>query len=221
MKMNVSGIYVGKVGLMPGDSRSTAIFKQPVVGAVDVGPLGLAGDEQADRRVHGGPDKAVHHFPSEHYPRLARRFPELAERFVAGAIGENISTAGATEADVCIGDVFALGGARVQLSQPRSPCWKIDARFQGEGITRYIAEAGIAGWYYRVLSPGRVAVGDPFELIERAAAPVSLQHFWQIVDGHPPQIEALQRLVAQPALAEGWRGKLARRIDRLRQNGAG
>ncbi len=211
MKLQVLGLFAGGVQPMPGDGRPTAILKQPVSGRVAVGREGLQGDRQADRRVHGGPEKALHHYPQENLQRLAEAFPDIASQLQAGALGENISTRGADESAVCIGDVFALGTARVQLCQPRTPCWKIEARHGIEGMTRYIAERGICGWYYRVLAPGEVQNGDDLELIERAAAPISLRQFWDAVGLHRPSIERLTQLIDTPALNEQWRTRLVQR----------
>jgi len=217
MKLQVLGLFAGRVQAMPGDGRPTAIFKQPVSGRVAIGREGLQGDSQADRRVHGGPEKALHHYPQENLQRLAKAFPEIASQLQAGALGENISTRGAEESAVCIGDVFALGSARVQLCQPRTPCWKIEARHGIEGMTRYIAEHGICGWYYRVLAPGEVQSGDDLELIERAAAPISLRQFWDAVGTHRPSIEQLTQLIDTPALNEQWRNRLLQRRSWLIQ----
>jgi MOSC domain-containing protein YiiM len=219
MKLNVSGVFTGRIVAMPGDGRPTAIFKQPVAGRVRIGREGLEGDEQADRRVHGGPEKAVHHFPLETHARLAREFPEIAAGFVAGGLGENISTLGATEENVRIGDVFALGTARVQVCQPRTPCWKIEARHSNhDGLTMHVADHGIAGWYYRVLAIGEVAVGDTFELLERDETALTLRGFWTLVKQHRPDQAELARFAALPTLAAGWKNKLADRLAWLRAN---
>ena len=216
MQLLVPHVFAGSVRPMPGDGRPTGIFKDPVTGPVEIGPEGLLVDAQADRRVHGGPEKAVHHFPLENHRRLAARFPEQAAGFVAGGLGENLSTEGADESGVCVGDVFAFGTARLQLSQPRSPCWKIDARHGHEGIALWIAQEGIAGWYYRVLQPGRAQAGDALQLIERNADAISLREFWDVQAEHRPAPEALLRLAAAPGLNLNWVGKLRHRAEYLR-----
>ena len=218
MTLPITGVYAGPVQPMPGDGRPTAIFKHPVGGRVQIGEEGLIGDAQADRRVHGGPEKAVHHFPAETYLALAKAFPEAAATLVPGALGENISTAGMTEAEVCIGDVYALGTARVQLCQPRTPCWKIEARHGVEGMTNHIARHGIAGWYYRVLKPGEVAVGDYWTLLERPSDAITLAEFHATLNEHRPMLAALAHLRAAPGLASGWQARLQQRIDWLRAN---
>ena len=218
MKLTILGLYAGRVVAMPGDGRPTAIFKQPVSGRVRVGREGLEVDEQADLVNHGGPDKALHHFPLENHRRLASEFPDLAGRFVSGAIGENISTDGLDETGICLGDVFALGSARVQLSQPRTPCWKIDAKFGREGLAANIAAAGRVGWYYRVLAPGEVEAGDTLELIERQPDPISIAELWQLVRDHRPPPGRLERAADAPGLELDWRHRLLGRAEWLRRN---
>ena len=218
MKLIITGLYAGQVQPMPGDGRPTAIFKTPVAGRMAIGREGLVGDAQADRRVHGGPDKALHHFPAETHARLAARFQDAAATLGPGALGENFSTLGADEATVCIGDVFAVGTAKVQLCQPRQPCWKIEARHGVDGMTRAIADDGIAGWYYRVIETGDVELGDAIELIDRAADAPTLAAFWALIHQHRPDPAALQRLRDTPGLAVNWHHKLDQRIAWLRAN---
>lgn len=215
----VKGLYVGRVQALPGDGRPTGIFKQFNAGPLQVRRDGFIDDVQADRRVHGGPDKAVHQFPAEHYAKLAAQFPEQSAAFVPGSIGENLSTDGLDESQVCIGDVYALGSAQLQLCQPRTPCWKIDARYDGDGITTFIAQHGISGWYYRVLKNGSVRVGDALVLIERPAVAVSLREFWTVLHDHRPSTAVLQRVIQAQGLAEGWRRHLQQRFDWLRRHG--
>ncbi|NGY06758.1 MOSC domain-containing protein [Solimonas terrae] len=212
MKTIVTQIFAGAVQAMPGDGRPTGIFKRAVDGEVEIGYEGIVCDAQADRRVHGGPEKALHHFPALNYALFVPRFPEIAAQFVPGSIGENFSTGEWREEDVCIGDVYALGSARIQLNQPRSPCWKIDARYGVDGLTKFVAEQGVAGWYYRVLAPGHCRAGDALALIERPAHPVSLREYWDLRHAHRPEPAALQRLIDTPGLApdkrEGWQQRL-------------
>lgn len=210
-------IFAGTVVALPENGRPTGIFKHPVTGGVDIGSEGLAGDQQADRRVHGGPEKAVHLYPAEHYRQLAKRFPEAAAELVPGSLGENLSTLGLTEADICIGDIFSLGSAHLQVCQPRSPCWKIDSRFGVEGMAAYIADTGLTGWYWRVLQPGRAAPGDLLRLIERAEDGIALATAMDIWRTHRPTPAELERVAGAPGIAAGWRRKLLDRADWLRR----
>ena len=210
----VDGIFAGKVGFLPSESRGSAIAKQALTASVRIEVDGVVGDEHADPRVHGGPEKAVHLFPQEHHAALARAFPE-ARHLVPGGLGENLSTAGITEETACIGDIFTLGSVRLQLAQPRTPCWKIDARCGVEGVAAHVAEHGIAGWYFRVLQPGECAAGDALIHLERAPRAVSLARFNRTLRDRRPALEALERMATAPGLATDWVRKIRERITRL------
>ncbi len=211
-------VFTGKVRPMPEDGRPTAIFKTPVSGAIEITALGIVGDQQADLKNHGGPEKAVHFYPADRYAVLAAQFPEVATAMQSGAMGENLSAAGVTEDDVCLGDVFALGSARLQICQPRTPCWKIDARHGRDGMAAFIEQRGIAGWYYRVQVPGRATVGDPLTLTFREPDAISIAAFSALRSQTRPDVALLQRLVDMPALATDWRRRLAKRVAWLREN---
>lgn len=214
----IDGLFIGQVAQLAGDSRSSAIVKASFSGRCLLTAHGLTGDTQADRNAHGGEGKALHQYPAEHYARLAAAFPE-AQHLGPGGLGENVSTRGLTEADVCIGDVFRIGAARIQVSQPRTPCWKIDHRAGNPGVAAFIAEHGLSGWYYRVLETGEIAAGDSMEHIERPADAVTLAEFWHVTHARRPSIDALGRLAYATGLDPQWAGKLAQRIEWLRNNG--
>lgn len=212
MNSTLLGVFIGSITSLPPNGSPTGIFKQPVDGPVTVSVEGLAGDRQADRRVHGGAEKAVHLYPAGHYARLAAAFPALAGAFVPGSMGENLSVAGWDEEAVCIGDVFRVGSCRLQVSQPRSPCWKINHKFGDEGLAEFIANACISGWYFRVREGGSVAVGDAFELLERNPAPVSLARLGRVQRTHRPAAAELREIAATPGLTPAVAKKL---LDRL------
>lgn len=197
----------------------SGIFKEAVTQAVALGLEGLAGDRHGDPRYHGGPEKALHCFPAEHYPMLAARWPTAAEALRPGALGENLSTTGWTEAEVCVGDIFGLGSCRIQVSQPRQPCWKIDHRIGEAGLSMFMAEAGRVGWYCRVLEGGEVAPGAAFQLLERPAPEVSLARLWAATQAHRPGPAELDGLAAAPGLAPAWGRKLRERAEWLRRHG--
>jgi MOSC domain-containing protein YiiM len=215
----LAGIFVGSVSPLPPEGQPTGIFKHAVTSA-RVGIDGLVGDRQADRRFHGGPEKAVHHYAAENYADLAAAYPSLAPALVPGSLGENLSTRGWTEDNVHIGDVFGIGAVRLQVSQPRSPCWKINHRFGVDDLSRTIATRGLTGWYYRVLAPGTITGGDPVERIGQEPDPISVRRFREIVLAHRPDPAALARLAASEGLNAEWRAKLAQRLEWLRRDGS-
>ncbi len=213
MQNKVDEVFVGKVRLLSIDGERSGIVKTPAAGPLMLTPTGLEGDEQADLRHHGGVDKALHHYPVEHYAVLAAEWPQCAAAVGAGFLGENISTRGLDEHALCIGDVLRIGEARVQVSQTRSPCWKIDLRLKIDGASRFVEAAGITGWYYRVLQPGRIAAGDAIELLERPNPWLTLADYWDAVTAHRPDAELLDRIAAARGLAADkatrWRERAA------------
>ncbi len=213
----VAGIFTGRVGFLPGESRASAIAKEPASRGV-IGSEGLVGDEHADPRAHGGPEKALHLFPVEHHEALALAFPE-ARHLTPGGLGENLSTRGITENEAHIGDIFALGTARLQITQPRTPCWKIDARCGVEGVAAHVAEHGIAGWYFRVLASGECVAGDALIHLQRPEGAVSLARFNRSLRGARPSLQVLDRLASAPGLSPDWVRKIRSRIEWLMKNG--
>ena len=213
-------LYTGTPRYIGDDGQFSAIWKQPAAGPLRITKEGIAGDVQADRRVHGGPEKAVHHYAGENYARLAARFPQIADALVVGSIGENISTFGLDESSVCIGDTFRLGSAVVQVSQPRRPCWKIDARYGLGGITAFINESGHTGWYYRVLEEGEVTDGDEITLIGRPAGAVPLATLWTTWHFHRPDADRLRMIAHAPGLTPAWVKRIDDRLAWLAANPA-
>ena len=140
--------------------EASAIAKAAREGSVAVGLLGLEGDEQADAVHHGGIDKALHHYPADHYAFWRGEIGDHPLLAAPGGFGENIAAHGLLESDVCIGDRFRLGTALVEISHGRTPCWKIGHRFALPKLTAQVVETRRSGWYYRVLEPGTVAAGD-------------------------------------------------------------
>lgn len=210
-------IFLGGIRPLPPDNQPTGIFKQEVLTPVWVGREGLAGDAQADRRVHGGPEKALHQFAIANYARLSTAFPDAANLLIPGSIGENISAPDRDETLIAIGDVFRLGDSTIQVSQPRSPCWKIDNRFGVEGMAQFIAEKRITGWYFRVLEEGAVEPGSDFERIQRNDIPVSIADLLSLWSEHRPDPDRLIEVSRTPGLTASWVSKLEDRAARLRQ----
>ncbi len=171
----ILSLFTGKVeSLWPGKAAS-AINKQMTAGRLDLQDHGFVDDRQADLKVHGGPEKAVHHYASEHMDFWRQMFPDHGGQFVPGCFGENISTAGLHEDNLCLGDILSLGTARVQICQGRQPCWKLN---EHTGITEMAAKfqkTACTGWYYRVLDNGVVTAGDDMSLLDRSHPQWSLK----------------------------------------------
>ncbi|MBP2312202.1 MOSC domain-containing protein [Azospirillum soli] len=208
-------VLVGKAAPFGPPGRTSAIAKTPVDGPRKVGPEGFLEDEQADRRVHGGPEKAIHHYPLDHHPAwrddLGGDVPFLGQ---PGAFGENLSTLGLTEADVCVGDVFRAGSAVLQVTQGRQPCWKLNHRFGVPDMAKRVQTTGRTGWYYRVLEPGEIGAGDTLSLIERPHSDWSLTRLLHVLYVDTLNREALAQMAALPVLAQAWRTLAERRLER-------
>jgi len=213
--IEVVGVNVGTPQVLheqDGERVYSAIAKRPVtVGTTLWLSIGnLAGDGQADLSVHGGPDKAVYAYPSEHRAAWSE---ELGEELGAAPFGENLSTAGALEGDVCIGDVWAWGDALLQVAQPRWPCFKLALHRARPDIQARMRRNGRTGWYLRVLQPGEVVVGEPIEVAERDVAGLTVTDAHAAMgDRHLEDRDRVERLGAHTALAIEWRQPL---IDRL------
>lgn len=193
-------------------SRS-GIAKSPRDGALRVTPVGLEGDEQGDLRVHGGVEKAIHHYPREHYAAWIAELGEHPLLMQAGAFGENFSTSGWSEADVCLGDRVRAGTALLEVSQGRMPCWKLNDRFEVAGMSLRVQESGRTGWYYRVLEEGVVAAGDILQLVERRHPDWSLLRLSEVLFDRRADAELLRQCLALP-LTPSWRRTLERRLEK-------
>ncbi|MFL9945550.1 MOSC domain-containing protein [Paraburkholderia agricolaris] len=213
---NIEHLFAGGLKSLEPEGQRTGIYKRRVRGTARVETLGIVGDEHGDPRVHGGAEKAVHHYAAENYLLLGEAFQQCVESLVPGSLGENISTHHMTERDVYIGDVYRAGSVVLQVSQPRSPCWKINHRFGVERMSMLVAQTRITGWYYRVLSPGNMQMGDNIVLLERHTQRFSIEQFWQVQMSHRPLLDDLAELAAVPGLALEWRRRLDQRATWLR-----
>jgi len=188
----------------------TSMFKVPVEGPVMLRRTNLDGDEQADLRVHGGPDKAVCVYPVEHYPwwREVLNLPEMEP----GAFGENFCVAGQSEVDVCVGDRYEVGEALVEVSQPRTPCWKLGRRWDVPKLADMVITSGWTGWYLRVIREGAVSAGLPLVLTERPFPEWSIAKVLELAFEDDAPRDQVRGLASCPALPPGWRRLLARRL---------
>ncbi|QSR16462.1 MOSC domain-containing protein [Novosphingobium sp. KA1] len=208
----IRSLQCGKVRAFRGVEEPSAIAKQPVAGAVRVHLLGLEGDAQADLSVHGGPDKAIHHYPHDHYAFWREQLGDHPLLAHYGAFGENIATQGLTEEAICIGDRWRLGTALVEVSQGRQPCWKLDHRFGGAAVNAGMVRSRRAGWYYRVIEQGEVAAGDTMELAARPWPEWSVKRVFSllIAGDHKQDREGLEALGEVAQLATPWKRRRAK-----------
>jgi MOSC domain-containing protein YiiM len=189
---------------------TSGIVKAQVAGPVHLGRINLDGDAQADLEHHGGPDKAVCCYATAHYPAWQRELslPDLAY----GAFGENLSIAGVTESDLCIGDTFRIGPeAIVQISQPRQPCWKLARLWRIKDLVVQVQNTGRTGWYLRVLHEGTLAPGQSLDLVDRPHPDWSLDRANHLMHHDRSNRDEAAALAAVPALSASWKKTLSNR----------
>jgi MOSC domain-containing protein YiiM len=211
--VTVLALHIGKARERWPGRPPSAIGKQAVQRPLALLREGFAEDEQADRQVHGGPEKAVHHYPCDHYAHWRETFPDHASVFAIGGFGENIATEGITEETVCLGDRFRLGSALVEICQGRQPCWKLSSHTGIPEMAARLQKSGRTGWYYRVLEEGMVAPGDMLTPVERPLPDWPLSRI--IKARFDPRIAPGEAAcIADLApLSQSWRDSFVKRAD--------
>jgi len=222
VKYRVDAILTGVVAPLGDKGKQSAIGKLPVAGRVWLGETGLEGDHQAERKHHGGPEKALLHYPFDHYASWREEWPTarpgaddsagLARLDARGAFGENVSTMGMTEATVCVGDVYRLGDALVQVSQPRQPCWKLNLRFARDDMSRRVQDTCRTGWYYRVLEAGETGAGDTIERLARPHPGWTIERLLRVFYVDRDDQAALEEMTSLATLSRSWRATAAKRL---------
>lgn len=188
----------------------TSIFKAPVAGRVRVTAQNVAGDEQSDLSVHGGIDKAVYAYPSEHYAYWRKELPEL--EFPWGAFGENLTVEGLLEDKVHIGDRFRAGSAEFVVTQPRIPCFKLGIRFNRPKMVKRFLHSGRSGFYLAVLREGDIASDDSIELVAADDHRVSVADINSLYSNEAADPDLRRRASVLPALPEEWRAHFRERL---------
>jgi len=202
--VRLRGIFAGKVAPLGPGNVPSAFIKKPVAGEVKLAALGIDGDEQADRRVHGGADMAVYAYPYRHYELWRAEFPQHEAIWAEGSLGENFSIDGWDERDVCVGDIIKVGNVLLQVTRPRKPCFKLALRFNDLRLPRRMTEAGRCGWYFRVLRDGVVSCSDAPELVQRHHPDWSIRRVNDISIQADPDLSALEELASLPELEKIW-----------------
>ena len=213
----ITQLRIGRPQPVPGVALPSAYHRQPVTERVAVGTLGLAGDQVGNTRVHGGPDKAVYAYPVSGYAAWAAEFPDFADRFGPGAMGENLVVDGLDEAGICLGDIIRCGTATLQVAQIREPCSTFAAVLGSKRVVKAMTLSGRCGWYLRVLEAGDIAAGDGHDVIDRPNPAWPISRFTPIAAGRAGRIEELEELAAMAALTPRWRQKLAQRAEQMRR----
>ncbi|MFD2177437.1 MOSC domain-containing protein [Veronia pacifica] len=209
-KVKLLGIYCGKKKTV--DGFDTAMYKSPVQGKQYLSEIGLEGDEQADNKHHGGTERALHQYPAEHYQFWQQKYGGEQD-WQAPGMGENLSSLGMNEETVCVGDQYQWGEAIIEVSQPRSPCFKLNKRWQLEDFSVEMQSLSRCGWLYRVIKAGYVDLSQPLTLVSRPENALTLKEVCDLFFGDPLNPEALLTLREQSALSESWMSKVKARLE--------
>lgn len=189
---------------------STGIFKDPVSDVQAVRRFNIDGDRQADLNVHGGKDKAIYAYPSEHYDFWRREWPR--DDYPWGIFGENLSTTGLFEDTVCIGDEFRVGTTRLVVTQPRMPCFKLGIRFGNPEIIERFLKSRRSGIYFGIVDEGQIGPGDSIELVSTDPRRMSVTEVLDLILDSSPSEARLRRALSVPALADDWRKEFTQQL---------
>jgi len=190
---------------------NTGIYKEPVTGSVQLRTLNLDGDRQADLAVHGGPNKAVYGYPSEHYEFWRQELP--GTQMPWGMFGENFTTEGMFETDLHIGDRLQIGSAILVVRQPRIPCYKLALKFRQDDILARFLRSERSGFYFSVEQQGTVAAGDSFEFLSRDEPGITISEMNRVYALDMYNVELLNKAIATDALPEDWKQFLKKRLS--------
>jgi MOSC domain-containing protein YiiM len=182
-----------------------AFVKHSLHQLAQVTPLGIRGDEQADLSVHGGPEKAIYGYSLENYSAWRIEYPQHAAVLVPGGFAENLCIEGMCESDLCVGDIHRIGTARLQVCQPRQPCFKLALRFEDKMMPKAMIRSGRAGWYYRVLEPGEIARGAAVPLDARPNADFPFTRLVELISHADATLQELERMQRMEGLAADWK----------------
>ena len=213
--MRLISVNVGRPQPVPYQDGvvSTGIYKEPVTGPVWVRRLNLDGDGQADLKVHGGEHKAVYAYPLEHYAFWSR---ELGRDDLGyGQFGENLTVEGLLEEQMNIGDVYRIGKALLQVSQPRSPCFKLGLRMGDEGFVARFSAENRTGFYLCVIEEGRITAGDAIERVEQAKDSISVRDAFRLRHGAGGTRAEYERASRVKALTPSWRAAFEKRLAEM------
>lgn len=207
--MQVKGLYQAQVKRIGPKNERTGIYKFPK-DQVFIDELGIQGDVQIDKRYHGGPERALHQYSLKSYEKIIKAYPLLQQKAWPGSMGENLSIANMHEGNVCIGDVYQIGGCKIQVSGPRMPCFKISAKFNTPNLNKFVAKHAIHGWYYRVLQGGLLSLDDYVELVEQPNPKISIADFLEVVKGKVNDSNRINQTINALGLDPEWKEKLIR-----------
>ena len=205
----ITNLLVGQIQRFGGRGQLSAYLKHKVENRVFLDWDGLSSDDQADKKHHGGFDKALFQYCSDHYEFWRQQHPELASYFdCIGAFAENLSADKFNEGNVCIGDRFKIANAVVEVSQARQPCWKLGHYFNDPNMVKAVVATAKGGWYYRVVERDYIAPGQKIELIERPHPTMTIKKAFDVLVARKRDDESLKQMNEISQLSESWRARV-------------
>jgi MOSC domain-containing protein YiiM len=214
-KYRTLGLFVGIPKELGPNKLITATKKDPVENSLIINKESLEGDKVANLKYHGGPDRVIHHYSLEQYEYLKSIFPEHKDLFIPGSYGENLTTDKLTEKDLCIGDIFKLGSAKLQLTEGRKPCGTIDLTYGLKGVLKEILLSGRYGWFYKVLEEGEAKLDDDLIFLERPYPRLSLQKsIVELFQNKDKDLIFLKEVYECPALSSRWKDYIKKELEK-------
>ena len=210
--MKVISLNIGKKESVKwrGKMVETGIFKKPVSHPIFLGETDVKSDIVVDRRYHGGVDKACYLYSADHYAYWKEKFPNLD--FQYGIFGENITVEGLNEEELQIGDIFSIGECRIQITQPRQPCFKLGIRFKSQTIVKQFINSPFPGVYVKIIEQGKVKIGDTLTLSERLHDSIGLLEVWDLLYAKDPNMDLMDFAINFHHLAEAAKVSLRKRL---------
>ena len=217
--MKVHGLATGSLKTIRyrGKTVPTGIFKQPVEGPLRLLFEGVEGDLQVDRKNHGGRDKAVYLYSLENLRYFSEQRGDPP--YLPGHVGENLTIEGLDDDQVHIGDQFEIGSSRIEISQPRVPCFKLGILMQDPGFVSVFLKSGRTGFYARILQEGEVALGDEVQRVHQDPKGVSISTAMKALIKGPEQTLYIQKVLEVSALSMAWREDLQKRLKHASSDG--
>lgn len=211
MKLISVNVGLPRDVIWKGKTVTTGIFKEPVAGRVVVRTLNIDGDRQADLSVHGGIEKAVYAYPSEHYDYWRNELPDMELPW--GMFGENLTVEGLKENEINIGDRFRIGSVIFMVTQPRMPCYKLAVKFNRDDILKRFLNSGRSGLYFSVIQGGEIGAGDQIESVSRDENGITVADITKLYTSKGRDTELLRRAAMVEALPEDWRDYFLQQLD--------
>ncbi|CAM1654319.1 C-terminal [Bartonella apihabitans] len=206
-------LSVGPIKSIGPDNLQSGIDKKPVDRPLLLTKTGFISDEQADKKHHGGPEKAVHHYDFDHYAYWQKELGHKAVFDTPTAFGENLSTSGLSEKNIAVGDIFRLGKAIIEVSQGRQPCFRLNVRFGVPDMSLRTQKSGRTGWYYRVLEEGEATLQDELELLDRRREDWTIYRIWKAFYVTRNDYDELSQIASLEELSPSWRSLAQKRLD--------